>query len=266
MKTRKLLIIPLLAFCASALAIDSDLFNKMQKLNRGQQATENLHAQAMSAIDECELDEAEQLLQRMRQQNYSTANISSVKNKLEDTKDQQRHARQIRSDAIELADSEKFSAAYDTIQKINPLACSSGLAESARKYIKDEENKRYAQARQRQRQSSSSSSSSGSCANFVNFHFQGPDSGFFDTFGYDQSASITSPNNYTLSGSTLLFSDRVVVTFRRSQGCDIAGTYNYTYSARNANNQRNSWRGSFYFDGRSETCTIYISGGGLQCY
>ncbi len=264
MKTPKLLLIPLLAFCTSALAIDSDLFNKMQKLNRGQQATENLHAQAMSAIDECELDEAEQLLQKMRQQSYSAANISSVKNELEDTKDQQRQARQIRSEAIKLAESEKFSAAYDTIQKINALTCSSDLAESARKYIKSEENKRYAQARQRQRQSSSSSS--GSCTNFVNFHFQGPDSGAFDTYGYDQSASITSPNNYTLSGNTALFSDQVVVTFRRSQGCDIAGNYNYTYSARNANNQRNSWRGSFYFDGRSESCTIYISGGWLQCY
>ena len=127
MKTRKLLLIPLLTFCASALAIDSDLFNKMQKLNRGQQATENLHAQAMSAVGSCELSKANKLLERMREQSYSSANIEQIAAEIEAAESERMDMFAVDSRGRRLAGDKQFAAAREQLGELRSHACGRSL-------------------------------------------------------------------------------------------------------------------------------------------
>ena len=151
MKTRKLLIIPLLTFCASALAIDSDLFNKMQKLNRGQQATENLHAQAMSAVGSCELSEANKLLERMRKQSYSSANIEQVAAKIEAAESERMDMFAVDSRGRRLAGDKQFASAREQLGELRRNACGRSLYTELSDHIDElEEAERLRQEQLRQ--------------------------------------------------------------------------------------------------------------------
>ena len=260
MKTRKLLIIPLLAFCASALAIDSDLFNKMQKLNRGQQATENLHAQAMSAIDECELDEAEQLLQRMRQQGYSAASTKEVAAAVAAANSSSAANAEIAGDAMVLAMNRKFAEAHQAALKMIRSGCSTTMSYGELMvYISARE------AEARPAAATSTATSSSSCQRNVIFTFTGP--------GFDHSARVImrGPNSFFHQNRR---SDLSIDFYNsNSSGC-IAGTYTYSYTNDTriltwGDPQIETNKGSFTINGQHSFCDVTIGdfgGAYLNCY